>query len=63
MLGTRIALMEAGQLVITLTPEEFVRSSNPLVTAYVDAFKTDVLPTPKTKANDEQPASVMGVPL
>ena len=26
-LGTRIALMEAGQLVITHTPEEFVRSS------------------------------------
>jgi osmoprotectant transport system ATP-binding protein len=39
-LGTRIALMEAGQLVITLTPDEFLHSTNPLVQAYVDAFKT-----------------------
>jgi osmoprotectant transport system ATP-binding protein len=39
-LGTRIALMEAGQLVATHTPDEFLRSTNPLVHAYVDAFKT-----------------------
>ena len=39
-LGTRIALMEAGQLVSTHTPNEFVHSTNPLVAAYVDAFKT-----------------------
>ena len=39
-LGTRIALMEAGQLVATHTPDEFLHSSNPLVAAYVDAFKT-----------------------
>jgi osmoprotectant transport system ATP-binding protein len=39
-LGTRIALMEAGQLVATHTPDEFVHSANPLVAAYVDAFKT-----------------------
>jgi hypothetical protein len=32
--------MEAGQLVITHTPDEFVHSTNPLVQAYVDAFKT-----------------------
>jgi osmoprotectant transport system ATP-binding protein len=48
-LGTRITLMEAGQLVVTHTPEEFVGSSNPMVTAYVDAFKTDVLPTSDRK--------------
>jgi osmoprotectant transport system ATP-binding protein len=40
LLGTRIALMEAGQLVVTHTPGEFMRSTNPLVAAYVDAFKT-----------------------
>jgi osmoprotectant transport system ATP-binding protein len=39
-LGTRIALMEAGQLVATHTPNEFVHSTNSLVAAYVDAFKT-----------------------
>jgi osmoprotectant transport system ATP-binding protein len=44
LLGTRIALMEAGQLVITHTPDEFLHSANPMVTAYVDAFKTEVLP-------------------
>src|SRR5712691_1620869 len=41
LLGTRIALMESGQLVVTLTPDEFVRSNNPLVADYVDAFKTN----------------------
>ena len=40
LLGTRIALMEAGQLVVTHTPDEFLHSTNPLVVAYVDAFKT-----------------------
>ena len=40
LLGTRIALMEAGQLVATHTPDEFLHSTNPLVVAYVDAFKT-----------------------
>jgi osmoprotectant transport system ATP-binding protein len=44
LLGTRIALMESGQLVVTLTPHEFVRSTNPLVADYVDAFKTDISP-------------------
>jgi osmoprotectant transport system ATP-binding protein len=40
LLGSRIALMEAGQLVVTHTPDEFLRSTNPLVQAYVDAFQT-----------------------
>jgi osmoprotectant transport system ATP-binding protein len=43
-LGTRIALMESGQLVVTLTPDEFVHSTNPLVADYVDAFKTEISP-------------------
>jgi osmoprotectant transport system ATP-binding protein len=45
-LGTRIALVESGQLVVTLTPDEFVHSTNPLVADYVDAFKTEIS-TPK----------------
>jgi osmoprotectant transport system ATP-binding protein len=42
LLGTRIALMEAGRLMVLLTPEEFVRSSEPMVTAYLEAFGTDL---------------------
>lgn len=37
-LGSRIALMEAGKLVTVLTPREFVKSSDPWVSAYVRAF-------------------------
>jgi len=38
-LGSRIALMEAGRLVTVLSPEEFLRSSDPLAAAYVRAFR------------------------
>ena len=41
-LGTRIALMEKGRLVVVHTPEEFLHSTDPLATAYVDAFRTDI---------------------
>jgi osmoprotectant transport system ATP-binding protein len=37
-LGTRIALMEAGQLVMVLPPQDFLQSSEPLAAAYVQAF-------------------------
>lgn len=37
-LGTRIALMEAGQLVTVLSPQDFLQSSDPLAAAYVQAF-------------------------
>jgi osmoprotectant transport system ATP-binding protein len=37
-LGSRIALMEAGRLVIVLSPGEFLRSTDPLASAYVRAF-------------------------
>src|SRR5579872_3480894 len=37
-LGSRIALMEAGRLVTVLTPQEFLRSADPLASAYVKAF-------------------------
>ncbi len=46
LLGTRVALMESGQLVATLTAEEFLDSTDPMVAAYVDAFKTE-LSSPK----------------
>jgi osmoprotectant transport system ATP-binding protein len=44
LLGTRIALMESGQLVTTLTPEAFLHSSDSMVAAYVDAFQTEIAP-------------------
>jgi osmoprotectant transport system ATP-binding protein len=37
-LGSQIALMEAGRLVTVLAPQEFLRSADPLATAYVRAF-------------------------
>jgi osmoprotectant transport system ATP-binding protein len=37
-LGSRIALMEAGQLVTVLSPQEFLQSADPLAVAYVQAF-------------------------
>lgn len=41
-LGTRIALMEAGQLVSLQTRDEFLTSREPLVVAYKDAFDTNL---------------------
>lgn len=38
LLGSRIALMEAGRLVTVLAPQDFLRSTDPLVSAYVRAF-------------------------
>ncbi len=37
-LGSRIALMEAGELVTVLSPQEFVKSSDRWAAAYVRAF-------------------------
>jgi osmoprotectant transport system ATP-binding protein len=37
-LGSQIALMEAGRLVAVLAPKDFLRSIDPLVSAYVKAF-------------------------
>lgn len=38
LLGTRIALLEAGQLVVVLPREQFLCSTEPLVAAYKHAF-------------------------
>jgi len=37
-LGSRIALMEAGKLVTILSPQEFLKSTDPWASAYVRAF-------------------------
>ncbi len=37
-LGSRIALMEAGRMVTVLSPTEFLQSTDPLASAYVQAF-------------------------
>src|SRR6266705_197939 len=42
LLGTRIALIDAGRLVALNAPEEFLNSKDTLVAAYVDAFRTDL---------------------
>ena len=51
LLGTRVALMESGQLVVTLTPDEFLHSTDPMGAAYVDAFKTEI--SPQKRERDE----------
>lgn len=38
LLGSRIALMEAGQLVTVLSPQDFLQSTDPWASAYVRAF-------------------------
>jgi osmoprotectant transport system ATP-binding protein len=44
LLGTRIALLDAGKLVTISTPDEFMNSSEPLVAAYNSAFLAGPLP-------------------
>lgn len=46
LLATRIGLFEAGRLVDVYTAEEFLRSSEPLVAAYLAAFRTGEKPVP-----------------
>jgi osmoprotectant transport system ATP-binding protein len=41
LLGTRIALMESGHLVAVHTPQQFLNSTDPMISMYVDAFGTD----------------------
>ena len=44
LLGTRIALMEAGKLVGIYSPEEFLRATEPTAAAYVAAFRAGETP-------------------
>jgi osmoprotectant transport system ATP-binding protein len=47
-LGTRIALMEGGRLVAALSPSEFMKSPDPLVQEYLEAFE---MPTPEKRVS------------
>ena len=47
-LGTRIALMEGGRLVAALPTAEFIKSPDPLVQKYLDAFE---MPTPEKRVS------------
>lgn len=44
LLGSRIALLEAGRLLATYAPEEFLHAKEPLAAAYVAAFLADYKP-------------------
>jgi osmoprotectant transport system ATP-binding protein len=44
LLGSRIALMEAGRLVTVLAPQDFLRSTDPWASAYVRAFADGLQP-------------------
>lgn len=39
LVGTRIALLEAGELAGVYTPQEFLRATEPIAAAYVSAFR------------------------
>jgi osmoprotectant transport system ATP-binding protein len=56
LLGSRIALVEAGRLVGVFTPDEFLHSSDPTVAAYLAAFRAgDVKSNLQTEAKDGNP--------
>ena len=42
LLGSRIALMDKGRIVLLETPEGFVKSNNELAKAYLETLKSDV---------------------
>jgi osmoprotectant transport system ATP-binding protein len=50
LLGTQIALIEAGELVEVNTPEQFLSSSNPMVQAYRAAFQPVDVSRPRGQA-------------
>src|SRR5204863_1020117 len=40
LLGSRVALMAAGRIVLLSTPDEFMKSNNELAKAYLETLKT-----------------------
>jgi osmoprotectant transport system ATP-binding protein len=46
LLGSRIALMDAGRIVLLETPAGFVRSDNALAKAYLETLKNDFVAAP-----------------
>jgi len=46
LLGSRIALMSAGRIVLIETPEGFIKSENELARAYLETLRTDLAVAP-----------------
>jgi osmoprotectant transport system ATP-binding protein len=46
LLGSRIALMDKGKIVLLETPEDFVRSDNALAKSYLETLETDLALAP-----------------
>ncbi len=46
MLGSRIALMAGGRIVLLETPQSFVRSDNDLVRAYLETLRGEFVIAP-----------------
>jgi len=42
LLGDRIALMDAGKIILLETPERFVQSNNPKARAYLETLTTNL---------------------
>jgi osmoprotectant transport system ATP-binding protein len=46
LLGSRIALMSAGRIVLIETPEGFIKSENELARAYLETLRADLVSAP-----------------
>ena len=53
LIGTRIALLEAGALTGVYSPADFLRATEPTAAAYVSAFRGGATPRTLTKGGDE----------
>jgi osmoprotectant transport system ATP-binding protein len=53
LIGTRIALLEAGTLTGVYSPADFLRATEPTAAAYVSAFRGDMTPRTLTKRGNE----------
>ena len=53
LIGTRIALLEAGALTGVYSPADFLRATEPTAAAYVSAFRGDATPRTLTKRGAE----------
>ncbi len=53
LMGTRIALLEAGALTGVYSPADFLRATEPTAAAYVSAFRGDMTPRTLAKRGEE----------
>lgn len=51
LLGSRICLMDKGRIVVSATPEDFQRSSDPLAQAYLATLQLDLPTAPGSRGN------------